>query len=93
MVERQISAKVRQIIKEIDMCNIELNQLSKYPTDFLATVFDVSDMDYYTRIKLFNIVLNRKGVCMDHQEWCALFEKIYEEGMREKKWENSRDGR
>lgn len=74
------------------MCDIELNQLSKYPVDYLVMVFDFSDVDYYTGIKLFNTVLNRKGVCMDHKERYELFEKIYEEGMREKKWENSRDG-
>ena len=93
VMEHQINAKVRQIIKGIDICNIELNQLSKYPADFLAMVFDFSDVDYYTGIKLFNTVLNRKGVCLNHQEQYELFEKIYEEGMREKKWENSRGGR
>ncbi|MDE7432961.1 MAG: hypothetical protein K2N34_13745 [Lachnospiraceae bacterium] len=93
VVEHQINAKVRQIIKGINICNIELNQLSKYPVDFLAMVFDFSDVDYYTGIKLFNTVLNRKDVCLNHQERYELFEKIYEEGMREKRQENNRDGR
>lgn len=93
VAEHQISAKVGQIIKGIDMCDIELNQLSKYPADFLAMVFDFSDVDYYTGIKLFNTVLNRKGVCLEYQERYELFEKIYEERMREKRQENNRDGR
>lgn len=93
VAEHQISEKVEWIIKEIDLCHIDMNKLSKYPADFLAMVFDFSDVDYYTGIKLFNTVLNRKDVCLEHRERYELFEKIYEEGMREKKWENSRDGR
>ncbi len=72
---------------------INLEQISKYPIDILSDVFDLSDVDYYTGIKLFSDVLNRKGVSLEHQERYELFEKIYEEGMREKRQENTRGER
>ncbi|MBD5465114.1 MAG: hypothetical protein HDR22_04760 [Lachnospiraceae bacterium] len=72
---------------------INLEQISKYPVDILSDVFDFSDVDYYTGIKLFSAVLNRKSVSLEHQERYELFEKIYEERMREKRQEKNRDGR
>lgn len=70
-----------------------MNQLSKYLADLLTVVFDFNDVDYYTGIKMFSDVMNRKGVCMEQQERYELFEKIYEEGLREKRQENNRNGR
>jgi len=46
LAERQISEKVERIIKGVDLCDIDLNQLSKYPADLLAAVFDFNDVDY-----------------------------------------------
>lgn len=59
VAEYQISAKVKQMIKGIDMCDIEQNQLSKYPADFFAMVLDFRIVDYYTNIKLFNAVFEQ----------------------------------
>lgn len=32
--------------------------------DALAEVLDLKDVDYYTGIKVFGTVLDRKGVCL-----------------------------
>lgn len=93
VAECQISEKVERIINGVDLCEIDLNQLSKYSADLLAVVFDFNDVDYYTGIKVFSDVMNRKGVCTEQQERYELFEKIYEEGMRERKQEKNRGGR
>lgn len=93
VAEHQISEKTEQILQRIDVWDINLEQISKYSIDILSDVFDFSDVDYYTGIKLFSVVLNRKGVSLEHQERYELFEKIYEEGMREKRQENTRGER
>ena len=49
----------------------------------------LTDVDYYTGIKVFGVVLDRKGVHLGQQEKYELYEKIYEEGMREKKVEQN----
>lgn len=56
-------------------------------------MFDLTDVDYYTGIKVFGAVLDRKGVHLGQQEKYELFEKIYEEGMREKNQDNVKGGR
>jgi len=93
VAEHQISEKTEQILQRIDVWDINLEQISKYLIDILSDVFDFSDVNYYTGIKLFSAVLNRKGVSLEHQERYELFEKIYEEGMREKRQENTRGER
>lgn len=44
-------------------------------------------------IKLFNKVIDRLGVDMDRQRCYEVFDRIYEEGMREKKFERGRNSR
>lgn len=90
---QQISEKVEQILQRMDVWNINPEQIDRYPTDVLAEVFDLKDVDYYTGIKVFGSVLDRKGMCLEQQEKYELFEKIYEEGMREKRQENTKGGR
>ena len=91
--ERQISEKVEQILQRLDAWNIGPEQLLVYPKYILSEVFDLQDMDYYTGIKVFGAVLDRKEVHLESQEKYELFEKIYEEEMREEKRENTKGGR
>lgn len=86
----QISEKVEQILQRMDMWDINPEQIERYPVDALAEVLDLKEVDYYTGIRVFGDVLDRKGVCLGQQEKYELFEKIYEEGMREKKQENTK---
>lgn len=53
----------------------------------------VDDMEYFTGIKLFNKVIDRLGVDMDQQKRYKVFDRIYEEGMQEKKVERNRNSR
>ena len=88
--EHLISRKVEQILQRMDVWGVNLEQLIRYPVDALSEMFDLTDVDYYTGIKVFGAVLDRKGVHLGQQEKYELYEKIYEEGMREKKQENNR---
>ena len=59
----------------------------------LSKVFGFEDMEYFVGIKLFNNVIDRLGVDIDRQRRYEVFDRIYEEGMREKKFEQSRNSR
>ena len=91
--EHLISRKVEQILQRMDMWGVNPDQLIRYPVYALSEVFDLTDVDYYTGIKVFGVVLDRKGVHLGLQEKYELYEKIYEEGMREKKQDNKKGGR
>lgn len=91
--ENLISRKVGQILQRMDVWDVNPEQLIRYPVYALSEVFDLKDVDYYTGIKVFGAVLDRKGVHLGQQEKYELFEKIYEEGMREKKQDNIKGGR
>jgi hypothetical protein len=47
-------------------------------------------MEYFVGIKLFNKLIDRLEIDMVQQKWYEVFDRIYEEGMREKKQEYSR---
>ena len=59
----------------------------------LSKVFGFEDMEYFAGIKLFNNVIDRLGVDIDLQRRYEVFDRIYEEGMRGKKFEQSRNSR
>ncbi len=79
--------RTEQVIEKIDMMGIDAGKITEYSSDVLSMVFGFEDMEYYTGIKLFNKVLDRLGVDMAHQERYEVFDRIYEEGMREEKVE------
>lgn len=60
---------------------------------FTTIEFEFGDMEYFAGIKLFNNVIDRLGVDIDLQRRYEVFDRIYEEGMREKKFEQSRNSR
>lgn len=49
----------------------------------LSETFGLGDMEYFAGIRMFDQVFDKLGVDMTHQERCGMFDKIYEEGMRE----------
>ena len=91
--ERFIQERTEQVIEKMDMLGIDAGKITEYSADVLSVVFGFEDMEYYTGIKLFNKVLDRLGVNMEHQERYEVYDRIYEEGMREKKVENGRNSR
>ena len=52
--------------------------------DVLSEVFGFGDMEYFAGMKLFNRVIDRLRVDMDQQKRYEVYDRIYEEGMREK---------
>lgn len=92
-VEEFIQERTDQIIEKMDMLGIDAGKITEYSVDVLSVVFGFEDMEYYTGIKLFNKVLDRLGVDMAHQERYEVFDRIYEEGMREGKVEYGRNSR
>lgn len=88
--EEFIQKKTEQIIEKMDMMGIDTEKFSEYLADVLSRAFDFGDMEYFVGIKLFNRVIDKLGVNMTYQERYEVFDRIYEEGMREKKRVNSR---
>lgn len=88
-----IQERTEQVIEKMDMLGIDAGKITEYSSDVLSMVFGFEDMEYCTGIKLFNKVLDRLGVDMAHQERYEVFDRIYEEGMREEKVECGRNSR
>lgn len=88
--EEFIQKKTEQIIEKMDMMGIDTEKFSEYLADVLSRAFDFGDMEYFVGIKLFNRVIDKLGVNMTYQERYEVFDRIYEEGVREKKRVNSR---
>ncbi len=91
--EELLQEQTEQIIEKMDMMGVDAERFTEYPADVLSEVFDFGDMEYFAGIKMFNQVLNKLGIDMTHQERYEVFDKIYEEGMRDKKIKNSRNNR
>lgn len=80
-----IQEKTEQIIEKMDMMGIDTEKFSEYPVDVLSRAFDFVDMEYFAGINMFNQILDKLGVNMAHQDRYEFFDRIYEEGVREKK--------
>lgn len=91
--EEFIREGTEQIIKTIGLLGIDAGKIAEYSPDVLSEVFGFGDMEYFAGIKLFNKVIDRLGVDMDQQKRYEVFDRIYEEGMREKEQEYSRNSR
>lgn len=87
--EEFIGERTEQVIKTMELLGIDAERLTEYSADVLSEVFDFGDMEYFAGIKLFNRVIDRLGVEMEKQRRYEVFDRIYEEGMREKKVERS----
>ena len=71
----------------------DASNLAGYSADVLFEVFGFGDMEYFAGIKLFNKVIDRLGIDTDQQKRYEVYDRIYEEGMREKKVERNRNSR
>ena len=91
--EEFLQEQTEQITEKMDVMGIDAERFAEYPADVLSEAFDFGDMEYLAGIKMFNRVLNKLGIDMTHQERYEMFDKIYEEGMREKKDKNNRNFR
>lgn len=91
--EEFIGERAERVIETMELLGIDAGRIAGYSADVLSEVFVVGDMEYFAGIKLFNKVIDRLGVDMDQQKRYEVFDRIYEEGMREKKVERNRNNR
>ena len=91
--EEFIQKQTEQIIEKMDMMGIDTEKFSEYPVDVLSRTYDFGDMEYFAGIKMFNQMLDKLGVNMIHQDRYELFDRIYEEGVREKNYKKYRNSR
>lgn len=91
--EEFIQEKTEQIIGVMKLLGLDAGNLAGYSADVLFEVLGFGDMEYFAGIKLFNKVIDRLGVDMDQQKRYEVFDRIYEEGMREKKVKRDRNSR
>lgn len=91
--EEFIQEKTEQIIGAMKLLGIDVGNLAEYSTDVLSKVFNLGDMEYFAGMKLFNRVIDRLSINMDQRRRYEVFDRIYEEGMREKKVKRDRNSR
>ena len=92
-VEEFIGGRAERVIETMKLFGINSGKIAEYSADVLSEVFGFGDMEYFAGMKLFNKVIDRLGVGMDQQKRYEVFDRIYEEGMREKKFIQSRNSR
>ena len=91
--EEFIVERAERVIETMKLLGIHSGRIAEYSADVLSEVFGFGDMDYFAGMKLFNKVIDRLGVDMDQQRRYEVFDRIYEEGMREKMSERGRNSR
>ena len=91
--EEFIEERAEQVIETMKLFGINSSRITEYSADVLSEVFGFGDMEYFAGIKLFNNVIDRLEVDIDLQRRYEVFDRIYEEGMRGKKFEQSRNSR
>lgn len=85
--EEFIREKAEQVIENIGLLGIEADSLDRYAPDVLAEAFGLDNLDYSAGVKLFHRVLDRLDIKMSQWEQYEMFDRIYQEGMRENKME------
>lgn len=87
--EAVLQERMEQITGRMELMGIDAGKFMDYPAEVLSMAFDFRDMEYYTGFQLFDRVIDRQGIDMDRQSRYEVFDRIYEEEMREKKIERS----
>ena len=82
--EEFLQEQTEQITEKMDVMGVDAERFAECPADVLSEAFGLGDMEYFAGIRMFNQVLDKLGVDMTHQERYEMFDKIYEEGMRER---------
>lgn len=80
-------------MKKMNMLGLDAGKISECPVDVLSKVLNFGYMEYFAGIKMFNRVLDKLGVDMTHQNRYEMFDKIFVEGIREKKDKVNRNNR
>ena len=91
--EEFIEERAEHVIETMKLFGNNSSRITEYSADVLSEVFGFGDMEYFAGIKLFNNVIDRLEVDIDLQRRYEVFDRIYEEGMRGKKFEQSRNSR
>ena len=91
--EEFIGERAERVIETMKLLGINSGKITECSADVLSEAFGVGDMEYFAGMKLFNKVIDRLGVNMDQQRRYEVFDRIYEEGMQEKKFERGRNSR
>ena len=91
--EEFIGERAERVIETMKLLGIQSGRIAEYSVDVLSEAFGFGDMEYFAGMKLFNKIIDRLGVGMEQQKRYEVFERIYEEGMREKKFERGRNSR
>ena len=89
--EEFIHKRAEQAIEKMETLGIDADKFTEYSEKILSEVFDFGDMEYFAGMKLFNQIIDRLGVHMTQQRRYEVFDRAYEEGMREKKDERNRN--
>lgn len=92
-VEEFTGERAERVIEKMELFGIHSGRIAEYSADVLSEVFGFGDMEYFAGMKLFNRVIDRLGVDMDQQRRYEVFDRIYEEGMREMRFERGRNSR
>ena len=92
-VQEFIGERAERVIETMKLLGINSGKITECSADVLSEAFGVGDMEYFAGMKLFNKVIDRLGVNMDQQRRYEVFDRIYEEGMQEKKFERGRNSR
>ena len=90
-VEEFIQKRAEQVIEKMEVLGIDADKFTEDSEKILPEVFDFGDMEYFAGMKLFNQIIDRLGVHMAQQKRYEVFDRAYEEGMREKKDERNRN--
>ena len=91
--EEFIQEKTEQIIGVMKLLGLDAGNLAGCSAEVLSEVFGFGDMEYFAGMKLFNRVIDRLRVDMDQQKRYEVYDRIYEEGMREKRVERNWNSR
>ena len=93
--EEFIQERTEQITGAIKLLGLDVGNVAGGSADVLFELFGFEDMEYFAGMKLFNRVIDRLSINinMDRQRRYEVFDRIYEEGMREKKVERDRNSR
>ena len=92
-VEEFIGERAERVIETMKLFGINSGKIAEYSADVLSEVFGFGDMEYFAGMKLLNKVIDILEVDMEQQRCYEVFDRIYEEGMREKKFERGRNSR
>ncbi len=94
-LEQIIDERVGQAVDKLKWMDFEANKLNEYPIWLLAEVFEFTDMDYYAGMKVFDKTLERLGVKMSQNKRYELYDKIYDESVKERNqtYDKSRNSR